>query len=399
MRTLTRLHTCIAATIIVILYLTWFRPSLQLQENIQKVWRGNSLRVVVFGDDWSDVGEYRVSPPPSSLARDRDPDRGEMWTEALCKKLKCDAIDNYARSKPVNVAIETIGSMVDSDLFANSAIGNERNATLALFDFKTQVQQFLNFEKEKITIPERLRKVEEHTIFTVFFGIWDILEYSTLSKEDAIDVIEKSIEGLFCGLDTLADHVKGDVKVVIPKAMDPTFLPWFQEKRNDSADIFAEDQHQTVFLWTFWNTALASRAANWGRGEIFLLDLHGIIMEQVRANQLYSHHVSDASGSGKQTPLFSDVRQPCLSLDLDHGELQAAGVEKCVDPGKYLFWDNLRLSGPAHRLIGQEAADLVSKKNSINIEARERALQGSTETQGNNDNRVADFDLKFPPGY
>jgi hypothetical protein len=65
-----------------------------MQERMHKVWTPSkeklslgTHRLVVFGDDWSDNGEYRVSPPPKSTTRNRDPDRGTIWTEALCKEV------------------------------------------------------------------------------------------------------------------------------------------------------------------------------------------------------------------------------------------------------------------------------------------------------------------------
>ena len=87
MRFLTRLHACVASTFVLVLYFTWLRPSLRIQDNIQRVWTGTAHRVVVFGDDWSDTGKYRVAPPPKENVRDRDPSSGDMWVEALCRAV------------------------------------------------------------------------------------------------------------------------------------------------------------------------------------------------------------------------------------------------------------------------------------------------------------------------
>jgi hypothetical protein len=57
----------------------------------------------------------------------------------------------------------------------------------------------------------------------------------------------------------------------------------------------------------------------------------------------------------------------------------------------------MRLSGPAHELIGNEAARLVRSNITVNHEARERAIQqGSTKAERT---QHSNFDLKFPPGY
>ncbi|KAF2190720.1 hypothetical protein K469DRAFT_736478 [Zopfia rhizophila CBS 207.26] len=390
MRFLTRLHALVGVAIIAILYFSWVLPSLHIKAQIQKVWRGSSYRLVVFGDDWSDVGEYRVSPPPRTSIQHRDPDRGELWTEVLCRELICDFIDNFARSMPSNMEIATVGSVVDSKIFAN-ATADRGTEALAVFDFHTQVQQFINFEKQKRLMPGRLSK-NEWTIFTIFFGIWDLWEYSVLDKAKGIHAIDRSIEELFHNLDILREHTDTPIKVVIPKLMDVTFLPRFQMRKNESTSVFAQDQHQSVFLWTYWNTALSQAAVEWGNGDIFMPDLNGIVMNQVRAKQLYSKHISDASGFGKQMPLFDDVEQPCVPMNTeDADDLQAADVEKCFEPGRHLFWDGMHLSGPAHKLIGRDAARLVRGNSTVNIDARERAKQGSATSQKDEKDNSADL--------
>jgi hypothetical protein len=238
--------------------------------------------------------------------------------------------------------VATIGSLIDSDIRAQAVPVTDNNNTQTMFDFKTQVQQFLENEKEKhrVGVPERLRKVDEWTIFTVSFGLWDLLEFSTLEKEYALKAIDNSIEGLFENLDILAKHVAAPIKIVAPKLVDVTFLPRFQSRKDVDKEHFAEDQHHLVFLWTYWNTALSRTASQWGHGEIFMPNPNNMILDQVRAKQLYSKQISDASGIGKQAPLFEYVEEPCLKSKVDDSasELQAAAVEKCFDASKRLFW-------------------------------------------------------------
>jgi hypothetical protein len=253
-------------------------------------------------------------------------------------QLNCDFIDNFARSIPLNLEIETVGSVVDTSTFAN-ATRDERDETLMLFDFQTQVQQFIAFEKRRGQIPISLRNVDEWTVFTVFFGIWDVLEYSMLEKELAIEAVDRSVEELLRNLDILANHVAGPVQVVIPRLLDVTFLPRYSNRKTAST-MFAQDQHQTVFIWTYWNMVLSQVLGDWGKGDLFMPNLHGIVIDQVRAKQLYSKQISDATGSGKQAPLFDDVEQPCLTLktNVNASHLQAADVEMCSEPTNHLFW-------------------------------------------------------------
>ena len=252
-------------------------------------------------------------------------------------QLVCDWIDNFARSVPSNVDIATVGSVVDSAIYAKATAG-KRNETLALFDFGAQVEQFLNFEKQKHLMPSRVLKKDEWTVFTIFFGIWDLLEYSALERADAVHAIDRSVQHLFQKLDYLAENVEGTPRIVIPQLVDVTYLPRFQSKKNESADAFAMDQHQKIFLWTYWNSALSHAAGNWVHGDIYLPDLNGIVMNQVRAKQLYAAHVTDASGFGKQMPLFDEIEQPCLSSKTWDSELRTSDVEKCFEPARHLFW-------------------------------------------------------------
>lgn len=235
--------------------------------------------------------------------------------------------------------MKTVGSVVDSNVYAN-ATKEGRHETLLLFDFKTQVQQYIEFDKKKAHIPGRLRKVDEWTIFTVFFGIWDLLEYSKLEKEAATHAIDRSVDELLHNFDILAEYAGTSIKVILPRLVDVTFLPRYSSKKNESSRIFAQNQHQTVFLWTYWNMVLSHAVENWGKGEVFIPDLHGIVMNQVRAKQLYSKQISDAAGFGKQKPLFDEVEQPCLMLNtnVSSSDLQAAGIVKCSEPTRHLFW-------------------------------------------------------------
>jgi hypothetical protein len=219
--------------------------------------------------------------------------------------------------------------------------GNKSHETaLTPFDFKTQVEQFIAYDKGRQLIPQRLRDVDEWTYFTVFFGLWDLLEYSTLETQLAMSAIGRSIEELFENLDVLAEHVALPPKVVIPRMIDVTFLPWFESKRSGaSQEQFAETQHQLVFLWTYWNTILLRTASQWKNGSVYMLEPNDLIMQEVRAKQLHSRQISDATGVGKQAPLFEDVEQPCLaSQPSSASDLQASHVQKCSAPDHHLFW-------------------------------------------------------------
>ncbi|KAI8934577.1 hypothetical protein NX059_008275 [Plenodomus lindquistii] len=326
----------------------------------------------------------------------RDAYRGEVWVETLCEELQCDIVDNFARSIPSDAAT-VHGSLIDSDLH-EQAKGAKSNGVRTTTDFKTQVRQYLTYNKGRRHIPERFRRVEnEWTVFTVFFGLWELMEYSSLEKQYAMLAIKDSIERLFQNLDILAGEVDFPLKVIIPRMIDVTILPRFQSTKNATQEQFAEIQHLMVFLWSYWNTVLLHAATQWTKGQAIVPDPNTLIVDQIRIGQLFSKQISDASGTGKQAPLFEYVEQPCLASKQKDGapDMQTAAVEKCEDPSQHLFWDNIRLGGIVHRLIGVQAANLVRGNQTVNIEA----MQASTNTQGSEGLEGADFELRFPPGY
>jgi hypothetical protein len=228
--------------------------------------------------------------------------------------------------------------MISSDVYSLATTGRLSNRTT--IDFKTQSQQFLAYERENYHGSQTSRTVDDWTIFTVFFGLWELLEFSTLEKEFAMRAIDDSIAELFGQLDLLAAYALTPIKVVLPQMVDITFLSWFNPTRNGMGEQFAQLQHHRVFLMTYWNAVLFQGARQWQNGEIFMPDSNAVLMEQVRAKQLHSEGISDASGSDKGMPLFDYVEKPCLTVlsDSDTTNLQAAAVGKCSDPTAHLFW-------------------------------------------------------------
>jgi len=203
-----------------------------------------------------------------------------------------------------------------------------------------QVQQWINFEKQKRLMPGR-QGSNEWTVFTVMFGVWDLWQYAALEKARAVYAIERSIEELFHQLNTIAEHSDGPIRVVLPLLFDVTFLPRFQMRKGSLAWQFAQDQHQAVFLLTYWNTALSQAAFRWTAGDLFLPDINAVLVNEVRATQLYAMGITDASGAGKQVPLFDEVETPCLAPVLESEftqDTQETTVIICDKPTCHLFW-------------------------------------------------------------
>jgi hypothetical protein len=87
MRIITRLHALSAAAILAVLYFGCTLPSMRIKTRIERAWKGNIRQIVVFGDGWSDIGEYRIAPPKEAARPVRDDARGLLWTEVLCKEV------------------------------------------------------------------------------------------------------------------------------------------------------------------------------------------------------------------------------------------------------------------------------------------------------------------------
>ena len=83
-----------------IVYLTWFLPGFSVKTGLERFipigsakteigieeiyWDESPRRLIVFGDSWSDNGQYPIDPPPKDLMPVRDEARGKVWTEWLC---------------------------------------------------------------------------------------------------------------------------------------------------------------------------------------------------------------------------------------------------------------------------------------------------------------------------
>ncbi|EUC31712.1 hypothetical protein COCCADRAFT_38231 [Bipolaris zeicola 26-R-13] len=371
MRFVSRLHVCAALAIFTILYITWMN-SAGFEETVHTVWRESAHRIVVFGNDWSDTGSYRVSSPALSAIAARDADRGDLWVETLCKELECDTVDNFAHSVPTAADGAQTGALVDAAVYVE-AMGSESNSSAVMsFDFKAQVEQFVAYNKGRQLIPQRLRKEDEWTFFAVYFGLWDLLEYSTLEKSIAMYAIDKSITSLFHQLDVLAADAPFPPKVVIPKMIDVSFLPRFQMKKKALREAqFAENQHRLIFLWSYWNLVLHRTAKNWKNGIVYMPEANEAIMQEVRAKQLHSKQLSDAFGVGKQTPLFEHIEQPCLASQRGSaGSLQASDVQKCSTPAEHLFWRYVKSTMQTEHICPQSPIDAAKPPQSLRKSSR-----------------------------
>ncbi|KAB2579794.1 putative lipase gdsl protein [Lasiodiplodia theobromae] len=367
MRTVTRFHVLVFFAVCTIAYIGWVLPSLQVQSRVQKAISGSQRRIVVFGDSWSDVGTYHIDIPAKNPQHNIS---RPLWTEALCKELLCDDINNFARSSGASNFFEQPDAVLDTEILANVTNQHPENHKF-LADLKKQVQQWISFEKQSGVIASRAQN-KEWTVFTVFFGISDIWQYTFQDNKASDDDINETMASLFAQLDVIAQHTQTRPHIVLPKVIDISFLPAFAQQPIE----FPDRQQSAVSLTEKWNNALEKAARDWTGGYVHLLETDKWLLKMIREQQMNKIGIADERGEGKGNPRFSEVRSPCVPLPhvgaqfpFDMSDTASNRTEPCEDESHYLFWDGMHLSGRAHKLLAIEAADLVATNYTFNLNA------------------------------
>ncbi|KAL1635645.1 hypothetical protein SLS56_001698 [Neofusicoccum ribis] len=353
MRTVTRFHVLVFCAVCTVVYIGWVLPSLQVPSRVQKAFSGSKRRIVVFGDSWSDTGDYRVQIPAKNPQHNIS---RPLWTEAL--------------SSGSQDFKEHPDAVLDTDMLANVTNQHPENHKF-LADLKKQVQQWINVEKQSGRIAAR-QDGKEWTVFTVFFGTSDIWQYTSSDDKASDDDIRETMRALFAQLDVIAEHVQARPHVVLPKIVDISFLPAFALQPLD----FPDRQQRAVSLTEKWNGELEKAARDWTGGYVHLLETDKWLLNLIREQQMHKIGISDERGEGKGNPKFREVRSPCVPLPqtgaqypFDMGDANSNRTEPCEDASHYLFWDGVHLSGRAHKLLASEAADLVATNYTFNLNA------------------------------
>ena len=244
-----------------------------------------------------------------------------------------------------------LGSVVDNEIM-NRTLGGFRamsvsNVTIDEFlnpipDLRTQVQQWLHFEKRQYGAG-RVQNVERaNTVFIVYFSLWDIWYYSKGDLSSARAAVRSSTDALFQQLDVIAENWAHDLKIIVPRAIDITFLPAWHRLRTGPTgeDAWADDQRKAVLLVEQWNTALDHRASYWKSGQMYIYDANEWFLNQVLEQQLLSQKSADASGLGTRRESWQNVLSGCVISEDRVGE--SAGIDRntvrCSNPTNHLFW-------------------------------------------------------------
>ncbi|KAL9103581.1 MAG: hypothetical protein Q9163_001383 [Psora crenata] len=325
-----------------------FPPTAVAGTQVPLTWGDSPKRLIVFGDSWSDNGQYPVGTPTSDQTPPRDQAQGKPWTDWLCATISCKHHDNFARSVTRPWVLGDRGAVVDNSLL-NSTIFETRllNHTDAVVgawtepvaDMRTQVEQWLLFEKQNMG-KSRSQDIERKgTVFTIWFSLWDLWYYSGAEITAAQTAVSNTIDVLFKQLDIIAEHWPSRVKVILPKAVDLTFLPgWLLVRTGpQGGDSHADDQRRAIVLVEQWNRVLDRRASQWRKGEIYIYNTNAWLLDQVLGRQLFSQQLGDASGLGASPSPWENVRSGCVAGSHTNTETGDV-VTRCPDPSKYLFW-------------------------------------------------------------
>jgi len=211
----------------------------------------------------------------------------------------------------------------------------DRLSQTQLADFKTQLQQWLDAESSALKglSEEQIKFRQEHTIFVVSFGVWDIWDLVTNSKDydSAVGSLERRIKTLMEQLDQLSERWGStELKVILTQVVDVTFLPGFT--------AVGDEYKNAVNLLDQWNRSLRRTAGDWKRGHIYLFDTNSFVLDRIRDWQLYAAGIEEENGLGKnQEPGWENISDPCVKSGSGI-KVMMSKDQTCEHPEKYLFW-------------------------------------------------------------
>lgn len=236
---------------------------------------------------------------------------------------------------------------MNSDLL-NSTSSVNKKPVEPLADLRSQIDQWLRYEKKMRMTSRSSEKERKGTIFTVWFALWDLWYHSAATNEEASKAVSATVETLFEQLDRLADNWPGDLKVVMPEAVDPTFLPGWQLMRTgpQGSDQNADEQRNAVMLVQQWNAALDHLAQGWDKGQLYIYNTNEWMVDQVREQQLVINDMIDHNGLGQTDSPWDNVQAGCVG-SMNRSDADTIGTlaedTRCSNPSRFLFWSVISL--------------------------------------------------------
>lgn len=209
-------------------------------------------------------------------------------------------------------------------------------------DLKAQVQQWLHSEQRQSKTGGAQAAEDRDTTFIVWFSLWDIWYLSGLELSVARLAVRNVLDALFQQLDLIASNWVHHLKIILPKAVDITFLPLWHRTRTGPAggDRWADDQRKAVLLVNQWNTELSRRARHWKKGELYVYDAHEWLLQQMLNQEMLAQRLAGATAAQAHNGSWVDVRNGCMGSGSSEGKGKAVEMSsvQCQNSRNYLFW-------------------------------------------------------------
>ncbi|CAD0083979.1 unnamed protein product [Aureobasidium vineae] len=293
MKLFARLNVVVLLAISALLFVAWNLRSYHPITRAKKVWSRQTTELVVFGDSWSTNRLELPTGRTPSLANKK------LWVDTLCS--------------------ENIG------------------------DFGHQVDEYLAQDDARWQDDGEQRGLESTTIFTVFFGIWELWDFVGLPEEAVLPAVVDCIASMFAQLDRLvqAKSVSSHrPTIIIPTVPDPSFFPrWINQRSSaNGTDKYGQLQRHAVILTDLWNNLLHKKVAMWDKAHVVMPDFYAWMLEQMREPEIDETGLAVVSKI-RAAAKFTEVTQPCVSYTAPSS---GDGIETrpftiCDDPSHFLF--------------------------------------------------------------
>ncbi|KAF3922166.1 hypothetical protein ABW21_db0203792 [Orbilia brochopaga] len=345
----------------------------------------NNLTPSLMAQLWNEFQKTVVQQPDGSPSRYEDErsdarcvNPPETWNERLCYDyISCISLKSYApagRLVGVDHSDPAYSSVRSLDHAGEKATAD---------DLVAQVEEWLEFaDNERRTAFETALANNEtdsgweydySTLFTVWIGMGEVLLYSLLPHDEAIEAMDRSLDILFMLLYHLAASVSSSA-ILLPHVVDVTMFPAFYEQILNSSSPAGLSPYLAMqilknanFLRRYWNQGLELRAQRFRAGQIITWDVDEWFTAEIRQAAAWKEEDGMRKGQGigglgdRHLPKdtngidvggFAEVAKPCVT-----GASEEMRI--CKDQNKHLMWDNLHLGAKAHERLARAAADLV----------------------------------------
>lgn len=306
--------------------------------------------MIVFGDSWSgsDQDSAVNAKEHGSWWPKQNREVQTLWVDELCSHLACNKKSIFAQPYP-SLPTHQLGAVVDAEVFGNAtAFFNFTLQPDNIPDLRAQVNQFLAEDVSSTVDPQANYR---QTIFTAFFGLWEIWTFVALANVDAERAVSESVGSLFSEIDRLLESKSARSThpiIVLPRLPDATLLPRWVTSRTESSDEHGLLQKQAVFLTEQWNNLLESRAKAYEKVDILLPDFGQWMLEIMREPDRaeYDSIYSRLGRLAGVQPTFADLIQPCVNYTASSETESQQLPVICADSGRHLFWFVADLSEP-----------------------------------------------------